>query len=264
MTEGEGSVTTNPGGGTYAEGTSVELTAVPASGWQFSHWTNGVQASQANPLAVTMTQNRAIKAVFTEITSQQSLMSEGEEGSTDGGSTGMDGNNDGIVDSSQDNVASFLASDGQHYVTIESVYGTLLLDAMANNQPPGANSSPPEGEYPYGFFAFAVENVEIGGETTVTIYLPEDASPTTYYKYGPEPGNTEAHWYEFMYDDKTKTGAVIDGNKITLYFVDGERGDDDLEANGRIVDEGGPGSEEKKEAGCFISAMAFSLSRNGY
>ncbi|MCK4791774.1 MAG: hypothetical protein KAV87_49030 [Desulfobacteraceae bacterium] len=66
-----------------------------------------------------------------------------------------------------------------------------------------------------------------------------------------------AHWYEFMYDDFTKTGAKIDGNKITLYFVDGERGDDDLEANGIVVDDGGPSSEEKKGAGCFISTMAF-------
>jgi hypothetical protein len=38
----------------------------------------------------------------------------------------------------------------------------------------------------------------------------------------------------------TQTGAEINGNVITLHFVDGLRGDDDLTANGVIVDVGGP------------------------
>ena len=37
--------------------------------------------------------------------------------------------------------------------------------------------------------------------------------------------------------------AVIDGNRITLWFIDGDRGDDDLTANGVIKDPGGPASE---------------------
>ena len=37
-----------------------------------------------------------------------------------------------------------------------------------------------------------------------------------------------------------ETGAQINGNTITLHFVDGARGDDDLEANGQISDPGGP------------------------
>lgn len=340
VTEGQGSVTANPGGGTYAEGTSAELTAVPASGWQFSHWTNGVQQSAANPLTVAMnskkaikavfapepvveyaltvviqgegsvtpscgryeegavaellatgasgwqfshwtnglqtshdnplalemSQDRQIKAVFKENGADQGLLTAlpgDEESLTNVESEGRDGNNDGIVDSMQRNVASLKTSDGAD-VTIESDPGTALSDCVAVDRPSEADGLPSGGEYPYGFFAFAVENVDIGGETTVTLYLPEDAFPTTYYKYGPEPGNPEAHWYEFMYDDKTKTGAVIDGNKLTLYFVDGGRGDDDLEANGRIVDEGGPGSEEMKKTGCFVSTMAFEFSRGGY
>ena len=49
-------------------------------------------------------------------------------------------------------------------------------------------------------------------------------------------GQSTDHWYEFLYDGQT--GAVIVGNTITLDFVDGHRGDDDLTANGMIVDEG--------------------------
>ena len=45
--------------------------------------------------------------------------------------------------------------------------------------------------------------------------------------------------YTKLYDDRT-TGAEFDGNVITLHFVDGERGDHDLTADGIIDDPGGP------------------------
>lgn len=59
-----------------------------------------------------------------------------------------------------------------------------------------------------------------------------------YYKYGPTPGNPTPHWYDFSYDGTT--GAQSNGSRVTLHFVDGARGNDDLTANGVIVDPGGP------------------------
>ena len=44
----------------------------------------------------------------------------------------------------------------------------------------------------------------------------------------------------FTYDGQT--GAEINGNLVTLHFVDGQRGDDDLTPDGKIIDQGGPGS----------------------
>jgi uncharacterized repeat protein (TIGR02543 family) len=259
VTNGEGSVT--PAGGSYAAGTSVELTAEAAEGWQFKGWTDGNTTSRQNPLTVTMKRDLQLTAVFqTAGSSGDSLtaLGGGEDfASSESGANTMDGNNDGIVDSMQDHVSSILTPDGQHYVTIESSDGTILAECMAVDKPSGAEGLPTQDdEYPYGFFAFSVENVEPGGEATVTIYLPADASPTSYYKYGPLPDNDTPQWYDFSYDEGTKTGAKIDGNVITLYFVDGERGDDDLEANGVIVDDGGPGSE-KVRAGCFIGTLSF-------
>jgi hypothetical protein len=78
-----------------------------------------------------------------------------------------------------------------------------------------------------------------------------------YYQYGPTPDNRTPHWYNFDYDGTPGTpdygtGAVIQnvaqrgsgsfGGKpfylvsatITLHFIDGKRGDDDLSANGSI------------------------------
>jgi len=137
---------------------------------------------------------------------------------------------------------------------------------------------PTDYEFENGFFGFTIENVGIGEATTVTIYLPDGAAPEAYYKYGPEPGITEPHWYEFMYDDTTATGAVILGNVITLHFVDGQRGDDDLTENGTIVDDGGPGfstasvptesglvsSGGSSGGGCFIEASSSGLSTTSF
>ena len=60
-------------------------------------------------------------------------------------------------------------------------------------------------------------------------------------KYGPTLEDGTDHWYEFLYDGAT--GAEILSDRIVLHFVDGERGDHDLAANGSILDPGGPASE---------------------
>lgn len=109
----------------------------------------------------------------------------------------------------------------------------------------GASDEPPPGDLPegvrfeQGFIKFAVTLPRGRVGSAVAIVLPEGVTPTTYYKYGPTPDNAVDHWYEFMWDGYT--GAVINGNVVTLYFVDGERGDSDLTRNGVILDPGAPG-----------------------
>ena len=61
-TQGSGTTT---GAGTYPAGTQVTITATPASGWTFDHWTvNGV-GSTINPGVVTMNSDVSVIAVFT-------------------------------------------------------------------------------------------------------------------------------------------------------------------------------------------------------
>lgn len=277
--EGGGSIIANPDGATHSDGTLVELLAVPASGYAFSHWTNGYQKTRENPYELAMTQNRKIRAVFYEETSESASSTDpseengdslpstnpeepkDEEVASDANSDKRDGNKDGIPDALQDHVVSLKTSDGKYIVTIESERGSILRECVALDKPLDAQDVPSDGEYPYGFFSFVVDGVEIGGETWVAIHLPKDAAPAEYYKYGPEPNDMDPHWYEFVYDDVERTGAEIDGNRIVLHFVDGERGDDDLEANGSIVDDGGPKSEERESAGgsggggCFVGTL---------
>lgn len=89
-------------------------------------------------------------------------------------------------------------------------------------------------DYPYGLVEFTLNCAA----ADVTITFPGSVAGMTYRKYGPTPESHTPHWYSFMYDGTT--GARINGNQVVLHFVDGLRGDDDLQANGVIVDQGGP------------------------
>ena len=100
---------------------------------------------------------------------------------------------------------------------------------------------------PLGQLAFDVTDVEIGGSATVHLTLPEGATPDGYVKVDPATGES----FDFSYDGQT--GAIIDGNQVTLHFIDGGRGDADGIANGVIADPGaatfpplliGPGSPD--------------------
>ena len=60
---GGGSVGLIPPGGTYDSGTSVQLTATPASGYRFDHWEDDLSGS-TNPASITMNGNKNVTAVF--------------------------------------------------------------------------------------------------------------------------------------------------------------------------------------------------------
>jgi VCBS repeat-containing protein len=97
-------------------------------------------------------------------------------------------------------------------------------------------------EVPNGLTGYTVEGLEPGEAISVTLYLALNPDIDDYWKYGPTAADPADHWYRFMFDGTT--GAVItheaDRTVIALHFVDGQRGDSDLVAEGRIVDPGGP------------------------
>jgi uncharacterized repeat protein (TIGR02543 family) len=61
---GNGNVSLNPAGGTYHAGTTVTLTAVPESYWEFSGW-SGDASGATNPITVKMDADKAVTAIFT-------------------------------------------------------------------------------------------------------------------------------------------------------------------------------------------------------
>lgn len=149
-----------------------------------------------------------------------------------------DGNQDGTPDSQQSNVLSMFVNGGAHYVTIEA--DTPFGDGGASAQPvndPDLSDLPAGVTMPLGLLDLdTIPDAQ--GKAVIKIYLPDDMVINSYYKFTPTLNNPTPHWYEFMFDGTT--GAQISGHVITLYFVDGQRGDGDLVENGYIDDLGGP------------------------
>ena len=146
-----------------------------------------------------------------------------------------DGNQDGIPDNQQDNVAPISTIGG--IVTLVSPDGTTLSGVQSVDNP-SPTDTPADIDFPFGFLEFTLNGVGVGGAASINLHLPAGESVETYYKYGPTPDDPTPHWYEFLYDGQT--GAEINGNVIALHFVDGQRGDKDITANGIIVEPGAP------------------------
>jgi cyclophilin family peptidyl-prolyl cis-trans isomerase len=168
----------------------------------------------------------------------------------DAAPNGGDGNNDGVLDSIQNNVASFPGINGA-YITLITSTGTRIsnISVLSNDQ----LVSPPDNiQFNLGVLDFKLEDLRIDGTAEVGVILPPGYVASTYYMYGATPDNINPHWYEFMYDGTTGAqligkavltspdGTRIERHLIKLFFKDGERGDADLSENGVIIDPGAP------------------------
>ena len=100
-------------------------------------------------------------------------------------------------------------------------------NSLAELPPPGASA------FPFGVVTLGVAQCQPGETVQLSFTMPS-AIPAgaRYWKYGPTPDNTTAHWYAF-------DGFSASGNTVTLMLTDGAVGDDDLLADGKISDPGG-------------------------
>lgn len=230
---GSGNVEIDPHKDYYSKGSLITMTAKANSGWLFTEW-NGELDPFDNPERISINSDMIITAVFLADYDNDGVSNKEENAGPGNG----DGNYDGVLDSFQSNVSSLLVGTANDHVTLETPPGTSIKNCKAVTEPPNSNH-PPDIDFPYGFISFTVEDIGIGGAASVTFYFTSDVIFNTYSKYGPTPKDLFDHWYEFIFNGKT--GAEINETNITLYFVDGERGDDDLTRDGKIIDIGGPG-----------------------
>ncbi|MBL0040820.1 MAG: hypothetical protein IPP28_07185 [Xanthomonadales bacterium] len=87
--------------------------------------------------------------------------------------------------------------------------------------------------FPHGVFASTISNCTTGATLSFTVTYPQAlAAGTVFWKYGRTQANPTAHWYQYP--------AAIVGATATYTLTDGGAGDDDLLANGTIVDPSGP------------------------
>ncbi|RIK69775.1 MAG: hypothetical protein DCC66_07710 [Planctomycetota bacterium] len=162
----------------------------------------------------------------------------------DGAPNNGDGNNDGIPDKLQPNVASLKDING-NYVTIVSPPGTVLMNVEALNTP-AEGITPPDVTFPVGFFGFKVTGIGPGDSIEVQIIMHSNPTVNTYYKFGPTPIIPVPHFYTFLFDGNT--GSEVAGNVVTLHLTDGQRGDNDLTVNGIIVEPGAPALQSDNPA----------------
>jgi cysteine-rich repeat protein len=187
----------------------------------------------------------------------------------DGNDAQYDGNGDGIPDLLQQNVASISVNYGQDYVTLSTEAGNTL-ENMAYVSVDDVEDLPAEVDLPFGLFEFTIVTQVPGGVATLTLEVPANANQmgvNTYYKFGPTPTDNTLHWYDFLYDQATNTGAEFLNDQIILTFTDGARGDDDLVADAIIIDLGGPavqggGGGGNNGGSCFIDTVFSSFNKN--
>jgi cyclophilin family peptidyl-prolyl cis-trans isomerase len=141
------------------------------------------------------------------------------------------------------------------------------LDAATSTSDLATFTPPPNESVNFndGIFTFTLTGAMPSGRV-VTLLYGDTPAPNHYYAYGPTPDNTTPHWYEFSFDGTT--GAEFIGNKILLHFVDGQRGDDDLNStNGSITHTGAPvlvaPISSSSSSGCTIAGIPSQTTNNG-
>ncbi|GAA4424753.1 hypothetical protein GCM10023090_18690 [Acidovorax lacteus] len=109
-----------------------------------------------------------------------------------------------------------------------------FIPLTGNPASPPAGSAPAAVQFPQGLFDFSTTGCTPGSTLQFTLTYPSTLpSNAQYWKYGPTASNPAPHWYTIP--------ASVAGAVVTFSITDGGLGDDDLSANGTVVDAGGPG-----------------------
>lgn len=251
---------------TYSGSPAVALATVPAPGWVFLGW-GGALSGPLSPASLTMTTDAAVAAYFgadTGDTDGDGTPDVAETG-PGGGAFGYDGNRDGIPDYQQANVVSLPTFNGASYVTL-AVEPPAVLTGVAAVDNPSPGDNPPGVGFPFGFFAFTIEGVALGGWVNLDMFFPP-SQLTSYWKHGPTPDNVAPHWYEFVHYHPALPGAEIWPKsgyvQVRLFLQDGAKGDDIPTPDGMIVDQGGPSGQIAAAISVTPTALDFGLLRAG-
>jgi subtilisin-like proprotein convertase family protein len=183
-----------------------------------------------------------------------------------GAPNGGDGNVDGTADKKQSNVVSLHNAVDAAYMTLVAPVGTRFANVMAVREPPsGITVTTPSGVLlPVGLVGFELAPIPAPPvSVTLSLLLEKPVPITQYWRWGPEPANATDHYYRFdpRSGDPLVGATIMNGQKVELTFVDGARGDDDLKADGVLVDQGGPGFRESPTAVNLTSLTATARGR---
>ena len=254
----------------FPDGAQVSISAVPDEGSAFDGWlSDSLGGCRGNEVCVvTLNEDRQLTAT---INLDQDSDGIGDDIENQGPYNG-DGNRDGVQDSRQQSVTTFKNTYGD-FITLTSEDGYPVSGVRFTDIPSGFTGSLPA-EFPSGFIGFTISGLTAGGAAVVkVIFHGRPDSINGYYNYGPTTDLEEAHFYDFSLHPWNfyffgRPGASLNNfatdKIITLYLQNGQKGDNDLDAeNGSITTMGGPvvktaseASEGSSKGGCFLDAVA--------
>jgi len=182
---------------------------------------NTFATSQAIQGLVRLDVPRATSPIAMACSDGDGITDETEWGAPNGG----DGNNDGVPDTDQADVASLPDVVTGGYVTIDSAAGAV--EDITSVNPSSLAALPTGVTLPRGALQFTIAGVGVGGTVTVQVTFHGGPALTKYYKL------RGGVWTDFS------ANATFAGNVITLTLVDGGAGDAGG-VDGEIVDPSGP------------------------
>ncbi|MFK5948303.1 MAG: choice-of-anchor D domain-containing protein [Methylococcales bacterium] len=188
-----------------------------------------------------------------------------------------DGDSDAVPDRFQNNVVSMRSANGDYLTLTATNFLSFQNTAIVDN--PSPTDVPKGVSFSHGIVSFNFAPVPGTVLTKIGMILPANQPLGNFYQYGPTPENPIPHWYEFMFDQNTGTGAQIFNNVsmtapngrsirrniVQIWYVDGQRGDADLTANGNITSTGGIANAQAADTsssslnGFLVLLIVFSL-----
>ena len=146
-----------------------------------------------------------------------------------------DANQDGVPDRLQSHIAALVDSDGVELTLV--VDAGLTLSQVAFSPQPPATGPGSTVEFPWDFLTFRVLGLPPGSTVSMVLLIPYPSSVNSYYRLGAEEEDSTR---SLPFPFNGHSGAEVGTHSLTLHFIDGESGDNDLAANGEIHGMGAP------------------------
>ena len=141
--------------------------------------------------------------------------------------------NENGVDDVTEGMCNLFDAEGNNVIGFRSALGTIRCFTSLGGRNLPADELP-EGQMPYGMFAFVVEGLPVDpmnpARIEVEVYLPAPMKRKAWYKFDEGENRVVDYTNSVRFNDR----------RVSVMLTDGGRGDQDGVVNGIIVDPSGP------------------------
>ena len=140
-----------------------------------------------------------------------------------------DGDGNGVLDSTESNVASFVANNGSDYFTVKSSFNLSNLNVSMES----LVGLTEDVNFPYDFLGFTLNGLTAGETATVEVFVPQNNLINSYWKQG-----NDSQWSNIAVSI-TQIGTTK--TKITIQLTEGGNFDSDGDST-TLTDPGAAGA----------------------